>query len=400
MPWKETGPMEQRRLFIQECLENGGPAVRICAAFGISRKTGYKWWNRFCSEGLSGLADRSRAPKRIPHKTAKSIEQKLLGARKLHASWGPRKLIADVARKHPYIRWPAASTVGDILKRHGLVPPRTLHTRTPPYTDPFGEVNAPNDVWCIDFKGYFRTQDRKRCTPLTVMDSRTRYLLCCAGLRRTTHTTVRAHLEQTFHLYGLPRAIRTDNGPPFASRGPGGLSKLSVWWLRLGITVERIRPATPTDNGRHERMHRTLKQETATPPKADINAQQAAFDTFVHSYNHDRPHEALGQIPPADLYTPSPRSYPVHPAPISYPGHFELRIVSKVGQIRWRCRLWHISEALAGETVGLEEADNDVWTVYYGPVVLGYFKPGSHRLIRKKHGKWSSPNRIRPWTSQ
>jgi putative transposase len=397
MPWKETGPMEQRRLFIAECLSNGGPAGYICAAFGISRKTGYKWWNRFCSEGLSGLAERSRAPKRIPHKTPPAIEDMVVTARKSHGSWGPPKLVAHLSRKYPHVPWPASSTVGEILKRRGMVQPRRLRKHTPPYTEPFQEVSAPNDVWCIDFKGYFKTQDGKRCTPLTVMDAHTRYLLCCTGMRRTTRTAVKPHLERTFHVYGLPRAIRTDNGSPFASRGPGGLSRLSVWWLRLGITVERIRLATPTDNARHERMHRTLKEETARPPQADLATQQAAFDSFVHSYNCHRPHQALGQIPPAELYAPSPRPYPEYLAPMSYPGHFELRTVTTAGQISWHHRLWHISEALAGETVGLEEVHTDVWTVYYGPVVLGYFKPESHRLTRRKHGMWSSPYRIHPW---
>ncbi len=280
MPWKETCPMEERMKFIADCLQDEWSLAQLCRFYGISRKTGYKWLARYLAEGPAGLGDRSRAPRRHPNGVPREVEEQIVAFRAQHPHWGPRKLVHRLTQIQPETHWPAPSTVGVLLKRRGLTASRRRKRHTPPYNQPFQEGVQPNQVWSADFKGWFRTQDGIRIDPLTISDVASRYLLRCQGLVRPNRTAVQAVFTAAFQEFGLPRAIRTDNGPPFASVGLGGLSRLSAWWVCLGISPERIRPGHPEENGRHERMHRTLKQATAQPPQTTTNGQQRAFDRF------------------------------------------------------------------------------------------------------------------------
>jgi transposase InsO family protein len=290
-----------------------------------------------------------------------------------HLTWGPKKIVAGLQRAHPHTRWPATSTIGEILDRHGLVTRRRKRNKATPSARPLSHCVHPNDVWCIDFKGWFRTQDGLRCDPLTLCDGDTRFVLRCHALSGKTDTpTVQASLEIAFREYGLPVAIRSDNGSPFASTGLAGLSKLSVWWMALGIALERIRPGHPEENGRLERFHKTLKAETAMPPKNSIRQQQQAFNRFVEEYNFERPHEALGQRVPADLYTPSPRPFPARlPATPDYDHAAEVRKVKASGHIKWRGQEIYVSQALAGHYIGLDPLDDGTYLVYCYHTAIG-----------------------------
>lgn len=282
----------------------------LCRRFGISRKTGYKWLERYGAEGEAGLVERSRAVHHHPNQTPHAMQEAIIALRQAWR-WGPKKIAVALARDWPLALIPAVSTIGDILAHTGLVLPRRYRRHCSPSAQPLAHAVTSNVVWCADFKGWFCTGDGSRVDPLTVTDACSRYLLGCQGMRGKTDTVhVLAVFETLFRRYGLPERIRTANGAPFASTGLAGLSRLSVWWMRLGIVPERIQPGTPSENGRHERFHLTLKQETATPPARTPKKQQEAFDRFHTVYNEERPHEALGQVPPATVYTPSPRSYP------------------------------------------------------------------------------------------
>jgi len=311
MAWSETNPMKERVLFIDD-LESGLYSMtELCELYGVSRKSGYKWAQRYVEEGVEGLRDRSRAPNNCPHRTEKRVVEALLAARRKHPRWGPRKLLAYVSRRQPDWAWPAASTAGDILRRAGLVEPRRRRRRRPSAGRPKVEAHSPNDVWTIDFKGEFLTGDRRYCYPLTVADQCSRYVLGCTALLSTELAGAQPALESHFRKYGLPRAILSDNGTPFSSPAICGLSRFSVWWIKLGIEPLLIQPGRPDQNGVHERMHRTLKAETARPPAGDLSAQQECFDAFLEVFNEERPHEALGQQRPAELYEVSPRAYPL-----------------------------------------------------------------------------------------
>lgn len=374
MPWNRTDPEKERMAFVVEYQRGMRSMTALCRAYGVSRKTGYRWVGRVAAEGPAGCRDRSRAPKQHPHALPERIRRVMVETRLAHPTWGPRKILAFWEQQEPGDNWPAASTIGTILAQEGLVHPRRRRHASPPYGQPFQACRGPNDVWCADFKGWFRTGDGVRCDPLTITDAYSRMLLRCAGLLVPTYAAVRPVFEATFHEYGLPLAIRTDNGPPFASLAVGGLSQLSVWWLKLGIQPERIEPGHPEQNGRHERMHRTLKAETISPPAADRLAQQACFDAFQGEYNHIRPHEALGQRPPAVLYVPSPRPYPVPLLEFTYPDADLLRRVRSSGDIKWHQQSIFLSEVLGGEAVGLYHRLEGTWEVRFGPVVLGSFQ--------------------------
>lgn len=365
MPWHETDPVNERVKFIAAHQSRLYSMSELCERFGISRQAGYKLVARYAAEGVHGLKDRSRAPRHCPHRMSAEVEAALLEARRAHPSWGPRKLLPWLARQRPGLELPAASTAGDLLARHGLVQPRRRWSRpSHPGTRPL-EAAAPNEVWTADFKGEFRTRDGRYCYPLTVADAKTRFLLGCDALLCTQTAGARASFERLFREYGLPVAIRSDNGPPFCSPALCGLSRLSVWWIKLGIAHQRIEPGKPQQNGRHERMHRTLKAETARPPERDQGAQQKRFDGFRDEYNQERPHEALGQKPPGSLYTASTRAMPaVLPGP-EYPGHYEKRRVRHTGGFRWRGREIFLSEVLASEQIGLEEVEDGIWSVHF-----------------------------------
>lgn len=380
MPWSETTPVKRRVGFIGDLGEGLFSMTELCQGYGISRKTGYKWAERFEQEGLDGLKDRSRAPKSFPYRTEPGIVEELLEARRRHPTWGPKKLIGWLEVRHPDRPWPAASTAGGILRRHGLVRGRVRRRRTQQPSNRPLPILHPNDLWTADFKGQFRTRDAVYCYPLTVADSLSRYLLGCRALTSTETRPTRESFEHLFGDYGLPRGIRTDNGTPFASTAIGRLSSLSVWWLRLGISPVLIQPAHPEQNASHERMHRTLKQDTTNPPEANLAAQQKRFDRFRNEYNQERPHESLGGQTPSTLYQPSPRPYPNRLPEIEYPGHFEIRRVSPNGCIRWKCHALHLTHALTSQDVGLEEIDDGLWSVYFGTMLLGRFHDSTLRL--------------------
>ena len=344
----------------------------LCRRYGISRKTGYKLLARYAAEGPAGLLDRSRAPHHQPHGMGKAVERAILELRTAHPRWGPRKLRARLARQAAATRWPAASTIGSLLKHHGLTIPRRRRPHCWPSPQPFPTAAAPNELWTTDFKGWFRTRDGARCNPLTLNDSVSRFLLRCQALPQADELHARPVFEAAFREYGLPRAMRFDNGPPFASVSVAGLSRLAVWWVKLGIRLERIAPGHPEQNGRHERFHLTLKQETALPPQATVRAQQGAFDRFRREYNEERPHEALGQEVPATVYTPSPRPYPERVPDPGYAADQQVRRVRQNGEIKWQGQLLFVSECLAGEPIGLEEIFQDCWLVRFGPVELGW----------------------------
>jgi transposase InsO family protein len=382
VPWKETRPVEQRFEFVIACEKQEESMAQICRQFGVSRQTGYKWLRRYREnpEPMT-LDDLSRKPTHCPQETGQGVVDAVVDARRRYPHWGPRKLKVWLGKQLPAVRWPATSTIGEILRRQGLTRPPRRRLRTPPYTKPFAEVTAPNQLWCIDFKGQFNTQDGARVYPLTITDAFSRFLLCCEIVLDPNTAEVRTIMEAIFSAYGLPEAIRSDNGPPFASTGPAGLSELSVWWTKLGIRHERIEPGKPQQNGRHERMHLTLKREAASPPSATARGQQGAFNRFRLEFNHDRPHEGIGFATPDSLYAPSAKPFPKSLARMDYPFHVERALVTKSGTASWQGRPIFIGAALRNELVEFRPAGRRRWTVCFGPVVLGAYDPR-----KKKNG--------------
>lgn len=370
MPWLEATPMEQRERFIRDQQNGLYTMTELCDRHNISRKTGYKWLERFDAGGRAALGDRSRAPHRCPHRIADDIAELICTARHQHPRWGPEKLLQWLTPRHRHVTLPAISTAGDLLARRGLVKKRP---RRRPHQHP-GVVPAttvhPNDLWTADFKGHFRTRDGVYCYPLTIADQHTRFLMACHGLLSTKGHGVRAVFDRLFREYGLPRAIRTDNGVPFATTGIHGLSQLNVWWMRLGIQHQRILPGRPQQNGAHERMHKTLKADAIRPPRATLLAQQRAFNDFRQEYNEERPHQHLRGQTPAALYRPSPRAYDAPLPPIDYPGHFLVKRVTNAGTFRFKHRLLFIAHSLAPHTIGLEEVDDGIWSIYFCQVLL------------------------------
>jgi transposase InsO family protein len=373
MAWRASGVVEQRKKFVREYESGEWTMAELCRIYEISRESGYKWLRRSQVEGETGLEDRSRAPVRHPNQTKRSTEQQLLALRRRHATWGARKLRAYLQQKQPRLVWPAASTIDALLRREGLTVPRRQLRKTPPYTQPFQQAVQPNQLWCADFKGWFLTLDGQRIDPLTISDTASRYLLRCQAVEKANTEQVRAIFEAAFRQYGLPWAIRTDNGPPFASRAIAGLSPLALYWMKLGIIPERIAPGHPEQNGRHERMHRTLKAETAHPPAAHPRAQQEAFDHFRPIYNEERPHEALAMKTPASCYTPSPRCYPAKVPQPEYDSGMQVRRVRACGQFKWNGHNIFISETLRNEPIGLELIDDDQWLVFFASFPIALF---------------------------
>ncbi len=366
----QTDPMNQRTRFVLAYQDGLYTMTELCARFGVSRKTGYKWLHRYREQGLDGLKDHSRAPKRCPHQTDAELAELLLETRRSHPRWGPRKLLDYLKPRYPEVSWPAASTVGALLKRHGLVQGKRRRRRVKhPGTVPL-VTTAPNQIWGADFKGEFRMRNGHYCYPLTITEAHSRYLLACRGLPSTRQAGAFEVFEGLFKERGLPWAIRTDNGRPFATQALWGLSRLNVWWIKLGIAHQRIEPGKPQQNGRHERMHRTLKAETTRPPEREMTAQQRRFDRFQEEFNHERPHEALGGAVPASVYARSARAMPDKLAEPGYAAHYEVRRVSTAGMFRFKQRQLFLSQALAHESIALEEVADGLWSVYFYEVLL------------------------------
>ncbi len=386
MPWSHTSPMDQKTQFLADVLRGTVSMSEICAQYGISRKTGYKWLRRYRATGPPGLVDRSRRPQGCPQQTPAAVSAALLAARRRHPSWGAKKLLALMRRQDPKGPWPGRSTVCDLLQRHGLVRAPRARRRLGHPGKPTTVARAPNELWCADFKGEFRTGDGQYCYPLTVTDAYSRYVLACQALPSTGTTGARAVFRRVFRAFGLPAGIRTDNGVPFATPTLARLSRLSAWWVRLGILPDLIEPGRPDQNASHERFHRTLKAETTRPAAATGRAQQRRFTRFCTEYNEERPHEALAFATPASLYRPSPRAWPRRLPPLAYPAHFETRYVSANGGIRWNRRWVNVSVTCIGEYVGLEEVDDGIWTVYFGPLKLGRLLE-QHLRIEDAHGR-------------
>ena len=378
MPWKESGVVEERMRFVRDYEREEMTMAELCRFYGIARKTGYEMVERWREQGAEGLKDRSRSPLRHPNQTAPEIEALLLELRRGHMRWGPRKLREILRRSHDTV--PAASTIGALLKRAGLVVDRRRRRRTPPYTQPFASAAGPNQVWCADFKGYFRTRDGERIDPFTLSDAHSRYLLRCQAVEKSDTEAVRSISEAAFREYGLPDAIRTDNGAPFASRALAGLSRLAVYWMKLNIVPERIEPGHPEQNGRHERMHRTLKEETARPAAANRRMQQRAFDQFRREYNEERPHEALGMRTPAAIYAGPRRPYPSRVPEPEYDSGMEVRRVCEGGKFRWRGEFVFASHVLAGERIGLKPVAEDGWRVYFAAFPIADFSSRELRI--------------------
>jgi transposase InsO family protein len=376
--------MDQRVAFIADWLRDEWTMTELAERYHISRKTAYKWVDRYGADPERGLLERSRAPKVHGRAMAETIRQAVVALRRAHPRWGPKKLRALLMERQPTRDWPAASSIGDLLRREGLSEPRRRTRRVMPLTQPLAEAQAPNDVWTADFKGWFRTADGTRCDPLTVIDACSRFVLCCRIVAPTA-LGVRPWFERTFREYGLPQAIRTDNGPPFATTAAAGLSPLAVWWLKLGIQLDRIDAGHPEQNGRHERFHLTLQEETTTPPATSPREQQRRFDRMRHEFNTMRPHEALRQQPPARLYVASPTPYPARLPDPEYDATHQVRRIRRNGRIKWRGDLVFISTALRGEVIGLAETDGGDWTVRFMHVELGYIDRVTRRFTPAWH---------------
>lgn len=370
MPWKKTDQMNERVKFIAKYLEGDRSFSELCDRFKISRKTGYKWVNRYDNGGVKALLDKSKRPLNHPQAVDAAMVEKIVRARKRHPRWGPKKLVVVIKRAEPKLILPSVSTVGEILKRNNLIKPRGRRRYSSPYKNDLRTFDEPNAIWAADFKGHFPVGG-KRCYPLTITDGFSRYIIRCKLLPRPLHAPVQKAFEQAFREFGMPTAIRTDNGAPFSTLAPGGLSRLSVWWIKLGIIPERIKPGRPDQNGRHERMHAVLKAETAKPPKTSFRAQQNAFDKFRLEYNTVRPHEALKMDVPKNLFTLSLREFPNRLPDIEYPSHFRVEKAYPNGVVSLGSTQWYISGCLKDEFIGLEEIDDDIYKVYFGSVALG-----------------------------
>jgi putative transposase len=383
MSWMELSSMDSRLCFVSSCLHDEASMSVLCLRHGISRKTGYKWLGRYGALGAAGLVDRCSAPLTPRCQLDASVIDPVLALRRQRPSWGPRKLRARLLMDQPDIAWPAASTIGDLLRRAGLVVARRRRPQEPSTRGPMVEPAQANDSWSADFKGWFRTGDGVRCEPLTVTDNFSRYLLVSQAVPRPTFAEIKPLFIMAFRQHGLPVALRTDNGSPFASRnGLGGLSQFSVWLLKLGIWPDRIAPGRPDQNGRHERMHRTLAAEPATPRSPDVASQQIRLDAWREDYNRQRPHEALGQRCPSSFYQPSARCYPETLAGWTYPADHHVRRVNAHGYVKWQDRMLYLSEALIGEEIAISPRDDDDWTVRFRSFDLAVLEAKSGNLRR------------------
>jgi putative transposase len=369
MPFAETCRMEERIRMLLEYDTGSWSVAELCRRHRVCRDTFYEWRRRRESGAEDWFTDRSHAPVHCPHATAAELKDAIISLRQRFPHLGPRKLLAVLERRAPEQCWPAASTIGDILKQAGLIAPVKRRRRAIDQRRPFAAVTGANDEWATDFKGWFRTLDGKRIDPLTVTDSHSRFLID-VRIARPTIAAVQPMFAAAFRAYGLPRSIRCDNGTPFGSCGAGGLTRLSAWWVKLGIEPHFIRPASPQENGRHERMHRTLQEQTARPPAANSSAQQVSFDAFRRHYNEERPHEALGQRPPGELYVPSSQQMPDEIEP-RYDEDHQVRRINRNGEIKWHGERVFISAALVDELIGIAELETGAHVVRFCDLDIG-----------------------------
>lgn len=384
MGWTETCAVDERMRFVIAVEKQEESFSALCRRFKVSRKTGYKWFDRYEEQGVEGLVDLSRAPHDRPQALAAEFAERCLEVRRTYPSWGPAKVRAYLERRAPATRWPAVSTIGALFDREGLTVRRKFRRRSPPSSTPFAQCGGPNDVWCIDFKGWFLTGNGTHCEPLTLSDAYSRYLLRCQAMARTDTAHAWPVLDAAFREFGLPKVLRSDNGPPFASCGAGGLSQFSVKVIKAGVLPERIEPGKPQQNGRLERLHLTLLNDTADPPARSLRQQVERFQDFQRVYNEERPHQALGNDTPAAHYAASPRRFDgVLREPEYDPAHV-VRRVRPNGGIRWRNKEIYISAALVDEPICLAEDTNGDWSVTYGPIALGTITRGSNRLRQPK----------------
>lgn len=379
MPWKETCIMDERTKFIGQIL-SGEKMATVCREFGISRVTGYKIWTRYQQYGIKGIYDQSRAPHKHPNQTPFEIEKLIIRLKEERPNWGAPKIREIINNKYPTIKLPATSTIHSILDRHDLVKKRRSKTRFKAMASYLSEPKEPNDLWCTDFKGQFRLGNKNYCYPLTLTDAASRYLISCEALSSTEEAPCFSVYEQAFKEHGLPIAIRSDNGIPFASGNSlWNMTKLSVWWIRLGIKIERIEPGNPQQNGRHERMHRTLKLETTNPARINLLQQQETFDKFKELFNDERPHQAIGMKCPAAIYKNSSRVYKGL-SDLTYPESDKIILISNCGRICFKKYKIHLSKSFANQTIGIKEVDDGIWKTEFMNYVLGYFDEESKKF--------------------
>jgi len=383
VPWKEATVFKEKVLFVSAYEKGESSMTELSRQYGVSRQTGHLWWKRYQNEGLDGLYELSRRPVHQPRKTAPEIRAVIVGTRERYPRKGPKKICDWLSRHQPEVRWPGPSTIGKILKEERLTKEPRRRRGTQSYPTALREAQACNDLWCIDFKGWFLTRDGQRCDPLTLMDQYSRYLLACQSTR-ISGASVQPILQRCFQLYGMPGRLRSDNGPPFAGHSVGGLSRLAIWLVQLGIVPERIKPGRPQQNSKHERMHRTLKDETASPPAATLTAQQARFDEFRRLYNQDRGHESLGMKTPAEVYQPGPRRYTGKRVALEYPSTMKVRRVQRRGEIKLQGQPLFLTELLWKEDVGLDQISDHYWKIYYGPLSLAIVDTKSQRVLKTR----------------
>lgn len=392
MPWKELKVEQQRKEFVDACIEGKLKMAELCRLYDISRPTGYEWLNRYKKGGVEALKDQKSTPLKQALQTDPQIVRDILDVRIRYRTWGPNKVLALLQTTRPEIEWPSSTTIGNLFKKNGLTVPRKFRRRVPGKTAPLSHCQQSNDVWCIDFKGWFLTGDGQKCEPLTITDGATRFLFRCLKLDINDADHVWAVLDSAFREYGLPLYLRSDNGPPFATCGIGRLSALSVKLIKAGVTPEWIDPGKPQQNGRHERMHLTLKNETANPPKLTLEEQGMKFKEFLDYFNFIRPHEAINQKTPGSIYVSSSRVWSGRFKSPEYPSGYVVRKVRWNGDIKWKGELPFLGRALYGEPVGLKEQENGTWQVFYGPIILGYIDhnkkfSGPERPKRRKRSE-------------
>lgn len=382
MPWKTVSAMDQKIQLIADWQKKQLSITDLSKKYRISRPIVYKWISRYLYQGVDGLKEQSRAPKYSPNQTADNIVKLIIKEKLKNRKRGPKKILYQLKRQYPDITWPAPSTIGDWLKKHGLVTKRKKRKNVPPYTQPFIKAQAPNDVWSADYKGQFHTLDKNVCYPLTISDNYSRYLFKCTGLSGPRYRITKAVFEQAFREYGLPDAIRVDNGTPFAGRCVGALSRMSIWWIRLGIAPERIDKGCPQQNGRHERMHRTLKLEAMDTIALNMKEQQKQFNSFVHDYNNYRPHESLNNEPPVTYYKRSTRPYVEKPPTIDYDLNYTVRSVRYNGYFRFNGNLYYLTDLLHKERVGLKEFADGQWMIYYSFCPIGILDLHKNKVLK------------------